>query len=342
MKNQKIMEQGHKYMVATRCFTFNHAPYIEDAMNGFVMQETTFPVVTLIVDDASIDGEPEVIRKYLADHFQPPYRTEETEYAKIICAKHKTNANCDFVVFLLKYNHYSIKKPKMPYLSKWLDNAKYHALCEGDDYWTDPTKLQKQVDFMDANPDYTLCFHAVYEKFEGKSRLNKIRAKIDNREYSGIEWYKNRPSQTASFCFCRWITLDPFYKGIINNRKFIAGDVPLLLSCAHLGKIRGMSDVMSVYRHNETGWTQKKHSKESIIRIAESELQYESFGEEYKSQGESFYCLALVRAFFNTIVARDKSIDYDYVKLAWHKSKRKTITSFFILAMKLTKKYLKI
>ena len=57
-----MKDSAYKYMVCTRCFTFNHAPYIVDAMNGFVMQETTFPVITIIVDDASTDGEPEVIR----------------------------------------------------------------------------------------------------------------------------------------------------------------------------------------------------------------------------------------------------------------------------------------
>lgn len=328
------MEQEYKYMVATRCFTFNHAPYIEDAMNGFAMQETTFPVVTLIVDDASTDGEPEVIRKYLAEHFQSPYRIEETEYAHIICAKHKINANCDFVVLLLKYNHYSIKKLKMPYLSKWLDNAKYHALCEGDDYWTDPMKLQKQVDFMDANPDYTLCFHAVYETYERQPRLNKIRAKIYNREYSGIEWYKNRPSQTASFCFCGWVTYDPFFKEIANNRKFIAGDVPLLLSCAHLGKIRGMSDVMSVYRHNETGWTQKERSKDEVLRIIDSQLEYRVFGKEFEPIALSYYNKECVRAFINSFKGKP---DFSYIPISLKRSKIGTVKAFISVITSIVK-----
>ena len=132
------------------------------------------------------------------------------------------------------------------------------------------------------------------------------------------------------------------YETVISDRGFVATDVPLLLTCAHYGKIRGISDVMSVYRHNETGWTQNKHSKDNLIRIAESELHFAVFGEEFKSQGELFYCLALVRAFVNTVASREKTIDYDYIKLAWHKSKRKTIMSFFILASKLSKKYLKI
>ena len=80
-----MKEQGEKYMVCTRCFTYNQAPYIVDAMNGFAMQETTFPVVSLIVDDASTDGEPDVIRKYISENFQKPFRNVETDDAFIIC-----------------------------------------------------------------------------------------------------------------------------------------------------------------------------------------------------------------------------------------------------------------
>ena len=63
-----------------------------------------------------------------------------------------------FAVVYLKENHYSQKKSKAPYLTEWED-TKYIALCEGDDYWTDPLKLQKQVDFLERHPDYSLCCH---------------------------------------------------------------------------------------------------------------------------------------------------------------------------------------
>ena len=155
-------EQEYKYMVATCCFTFNHAPYIVDAMNGFTMQETTFPVVTLIVDDASTDAEPEVIRQYITDYFQEPYHLEETEDYHLICAKHKQNPNCEFVVFLLKYNHWG-KKDKTPYYLGWMNSAKYHALCEGDDYWIYPGKLQSQVDYLENHPNIVLTCHRFNE-----------------------------------------------------------------------------------------------------------------------------------------------------------------------------------
>ena len=334
-------------LVCVKCYTYNHRPYIEDTLNGFTWQVTSFPVVYTVVDDASTDGEQaflsDWVDKYL-EHDDSSRLWVKMPYGLLAVGKMHDNPLQTYVVILLSENHYSKRwgRKKAMYISRWTDSAKYIAICEGDDYWTDMNKLQKQVDFLESNPVYTLCFHSVYEVYEGQPRLNHVRSKVEDRDYSGIEWYKKRPAQLASFLFRSSICSSDLYRRVGADNGFVAKDVPWLLACAHYGKIRGMSDVMSVYRHNETGWTQKKHTKESIIRIAESELHYEIFGEEFKSQGESFYCLALVRAFFNTIVARDKSVDYDYIKLAWHKSKRKTIKSFFILAYKLTKKYLKV
>lgn len=171
------MGKEYKYKVATRCFTFNQARYVVDSMNGFSMQETSFPVVTIIVDDASTDGEPEVIRKYLSEHFHSPFRTEETNDYLLICANHRINPNCTFVVFLLKYNHYSIKKPKKNYFSKWLENAEYQALCEGDDYWTNPHKLQKQVELLENDKQvgmvHTDCAAFIQDKAQTKHNINR-------------------------------------------------------------------------------------------------------------------------------------------------------------------------
>ena len=159
-------QEQYKWMVCVRCFTFNHALYIEDAMNGFTMQQTNFPYVCCIVDDASTDGEQDVIRNYLKINFDLTdksfFRNEETDDYELIYARHKTNHNCFFATFFLKYNHYSSpekKARKFLYIGEWWDNAKYFALCEGDDYWINSTKIQKQVDFMEVHSDYSMCFH---------------------------------------------------------------------------------------------------------------------------------------------------------------------------------------
>lgn len=243
-------------LVLVRCFTYNQSQYIKDALDGFVMQETTFPVVTLIVDDASTDGEQEVIKNYLAAHFESPYRMEETEYAHIICARHKTNSNCEFVVFLLKYNHHSIKKPKIPYLAEWQDNAKYIALCEGDDYWTDPLKLQKQADFMESHPNHSLCYCnniKLYPNGDQKMRPRYPSAK----EICPIEDLISKGGGTMSThtMFYRQELYVPYYTWA---KGCPVGDLPLMLSLATKGYVGFLSDVMGVHRFKAKGsWTSK-------------------------------------------------------------------------------------
>ena len=116
-----------KFKVTVSCMTYNQSKYITDAMNGFTMQQTDFPFVCTIVDDASTDGEQEVIRKYVEENFDfsegSAAYSKETDYAFITYAQHKTNKNCYFAVLYLKENHYSQKKDKSPYLKEWRDGV---------------------------------------------------------------------------------------------------------------------------------------------------------------------------------------------------------------------------
>ena len=163
------------FKVCCRCFTFNQAKYITEAMNGFTMQQTSFPFVCTIVDDASTDGEPEVIRKYVEENFDFSEGSvafhKETDYAHITYAQHKTNNNCYFAVLYLKENHYSQSKSKMGYLSEWRDMCEYEALCEGDDYWIDPLKLKKQFDILELKHDIGLVITDVNRYFQINTHL---------------------------------------------------------------------------------------------------------------------------------------------------------------------------
>ena len=154
------MEQDYKYVVRTFCATYNQENYIKDALNGFMMQETSFPVVYTIVDDASTDRTPVVIREFVMENFDLQESSvaydRDMEYGHVTFARHKTNKNCYFAVVYLKENHYQQRKSRFPYLTDWLD-TKYLAYCEGDDYWTDSNKLQKQVGFLETNLKYDLC-----------------------------------------------------------------------------------------------------------------------------------------------------------------------------------------
>ena len=146
--------------VCVKCWTYNHAPYIIDALEGFVNQRTDFPYVCIIVDDASTDGEPDVIRDYISKHFDlvdyTVVRNEETNDYVLSFARHKTNRNCFFAVYYLKYNHHG-KKSKSIYFENWAKSIKYHAICEGDDYWIDQYKLSRQVALMEEHPEYSMC-----------------------------------------------------------------------------------------------------------------------------------------------------------------------------------------
>lgn len=125
-----------KPLVSICCITYNHAPFIRKCLDGFLMQETNFRIEILIHDDASTDGTDGIIREYAEknpDLFFPLFETEN-QYS------HGHQNDIDF------FNYNRAK-------------GKYIAYCEGDDYWTDPYKLQKQVDFMETHPDYSVCFH---------------------------------------------------------------------------------------------------------------------------------------------------------------------------------------
>ena len=174
-----------KYKVWVCCATFNHAPYITATLDGFCRQQTNFPFLCVIVDDNSKDGEQEVIKQYLSNHFTVESIKETDDY-HLTLARHKDNKNCYFAVFLLKYNHYSIKKPIRTHYQELVSGVNYLAFCEGDDYWTDEHKLQKQADALDANPQAMI----VYTNFriidgEGKPISRPIIEKFPGRSHSG-------------------------------------------------------------------------------------------------------------------------------------------------------------
>ena len=143
--------------------TYNHASYIVDAMNGFCMQQTNFPFLAIICDDASTDGEQIVIRNYMDKHFvdasSSEYQAWEDDEANYIYARHQQNLHCYFLIVLIKTNYYSQRKEKEYLWEEWDKDVKYIALCEGDDYWTSQDKLEKQVKNMDAHPDCSFCVH---------------------------------------------------------------------------------------------------------------------------------------------------------------------------------------
>ena len=226
-------------------------------MNGFVMQETDFPFVVTIVDDASTDDTPQLIIGYFNKYFdtEDPSVTlrEEVEYGTVLFARHKTNLNCYFAVVLLRENHHSQRKSKQVYLKRWTKDVPYVALCEGDDYWIDSKKLQKQVHYLEEHPDCRMCCHAV--KWKTDNRLYDEGCQYDHPcNLSTEEVIRNNGLYlaTCSLVYCQDLARDyPEWRKTAN-----VGDFPLVI----LGSLRGdlffFPEIMGVYRYmSEGSWT---------------------------------------------------------------------------------------
>ena len=248
-----------KFKVCCRCFTFNQAKYITDAMNGFTMQQTTFPFVCTIVDDASTDGEQQVIKQYVEDNFDfsegSAAFNKETDYAFITYAQHKTNKNCYFAVLYLKENHYSQSKPKMGYLSEWRDMCEYEALCEGDDYWIMPEKLEKQVDYMEKHSCCSLCCHAHRERLVDQfSDVHRYSDNIDECPMDDMIQLGGSFMATNSML----IRLSKYHDKPEWFKMSPVGDMVIMYLLASRGKVCYLNEIMSVYRLSASGsWTER-------------------------------------------------------------------------------------
>ena len=256
------MEFQSEYFVSIRCMTYKHSAYIIDAMDGFVMQQTKFPFLAIIMDDASMDGEQDIIEKYLNDYFiisDNLCKKWETEEAKWVLAQHCDNSNCYFLVAFLKRNMYKQKLAKLDLIKVWEDKSKYIALCEGDDYWTDPLKLQKQVDIMEA--DETLMAVVTNSKLvdkEGKELKSKLENVVpDNKEgrYDLRSFmYKVHQYPTATICYRRTHT-EEIEKMIRHTTNPYLGDWTMWISLHIFGDFYYLDQVTSAYRVNPTSVT---------------------------------------------------------------------------------------
>lgn len=235
------------FLVCVCCKTYNQKIYITDALNGFVMQKTNFPFVAVIIDDASTDGEQEVIHEYVKERFDHSpdsvFREWETEDAFWTLAQHKENKNCHFVVVYLKKNLFG--SPKKNELIKEYLQSKYIALCEGDDYWTNPMKLQKQADFLEEHEDYSMCFHKVFVVSDVENDSDWF-SQIQEGDYSNREIYQQWTIPTCTAMY-RTDSKNPFE----NNPAVVFGDIFLWLQLAERGKLRCIGFVGATYRRHQ-------------------------------------------------------------------------------------------
>lgn len=208
-------------MVSVLCITYNHEQFIEDAIKGIIEQQTNFKYELIIHDDASTDKTAEIIRTYANKYpeiIKPIYQSENK-------------------------NNKIFAKYMFPRAS-----GKYIALCEGDDYWTDNQKLQKQIDFLEAHEEYSMCMHnAVKLNYATGERqiLNTFKrtGTYSQREQITVGLGTDFPA-TASYVFRRDILND--IPSFFLQASVL--DYPLRVYCALKGKIYYFEEVMSVYR----------------------------------------------------------------------------------------------
>jgi len=245
-------------LVSVSLVAYNASAYIKDAIEGCLMQQTSFPFEIIIHDDASQDQTPQIILDYSSNH--PDKIIPIIQTINQFSQGHEINAR--------------INIPKA--------RGKYIAFLEADDYWIDPLKLQKQVDFMEKHPEVSMCFTATKEIESSGS--NKVT----------IKRYRNHDSVCSSedviLMGGRLVNM-----GSALVRKSIYDELPEwyhysqiwdntvpLLALTH-GKIQYLNEVTAVYRYNVPGsWTQKnvKNYKGRTHSIGRSLALLDGFNED--------------------------------------------------------------
>ena len=250
-----------EYKVLVRCFTFNQSKYIEDALNGFAAQQTNFPFLCLVMDDASTDGEQGVINAWMERECDMS-RAEMIDIptSVVIIVPHKINVYCFFAFYFLKQNLYGIGDKKMRHVYPWRERCEYEAICEGDDYWIDPLKLQKQVDALEGKEGCGFCFTNGYVLNKGKILKSLMKWNEEGDIFTSL-LYDNfilTPSvliNTKVYSICE--------KNIKNyKRNWLMGDYPLWLEILLISKPVFLKDYTCVYRIlNESASHSKDISK---------------------------------------------------------------------------------
>lgn len=234
-------------LVTVVCLTYNHAVYVADALNGFLKQETDFSFSVLVHDDASTDGTADIIRRYGADH--------PDVIKPILQAENQFSKGVRIIAQLLSGI-----------------STEYVALCEGDDYWTDPTKLQRQIDWLRANPDGSLCGHATLMVDPDGSPLKALRIRDGDGEVPVEQILVNHDLlHTSSLVFRADLGRE------LPDYYYLApvGDRPVKMHLATSGRVYYLDSVMSHYRYGVPGsWTASMGDPGVALRHAVRTVSY--------------------------------------------------------------------
>src|SRR5574344_1074416 len=239
-------------LVSISCTTYNHSSFIERTLNGFLMQKTTFKYEILIHDDASTDGTDEIIKKFekqYPDIIKPIYQKENQYHKNINITR-------------------TFQYPRA--------KGKYIAICEGDDYWIDSLKLQKQIDFLEYHDDYCLCANNAFIMLNDKTDACIFNHFPKSKEIKIADIVENWIIPTASIVIKK-VILDKLPEW---TSKMFNGDMTVTIFAATCGRIYMMSDIMCVYNYSTSNDSFSSIMKNKQIQALDNQIiMYKNFDE---------------------------------------------------------------
>ena len=244
-------------MVSICCLAYNHEKFIHDTLKGFLCQKTNFSFEILIHDDASTDDTAKIIKAY------------EAQYPKIIKPIYQQE------------NKRSKGYRMNPTFNFPRAKGIYIALCEGDDFWTDPLKLQIQIDFLEQNPEYSMSFHTANRYDEGTKQFVEEHTKIDHdSDFSLTDFIKRNCADTATI-----VRRNHPIKYPDSFQKIKFGDWLLNLIYASQGKVRYHAQAMATYRIHQGGvWSGNTEIKKNRYTIYMLEEMNKYFSYKYHKE----------------------------------------------------------
>lgn len=288
-------------LVSISCITYNHENFIRDAIEGFLMQKTTFPVQILIHDDASTDKTARIVKEY------------ELKYPNLIKPVYQTE------------NQYSKKNGTIGRIQRERAIGKYYAMCEGDDYWIDPLKLQKQVDMLEENSDCSICFHSsVLKNIKTNNERVVHDHGLNNKIFKSSELISGKINMWTASILVKTEVVKSIPAGL-NKLKF--GDAKLKMWAASKGCIAYVGGgPMSVYRRGIIGaWSDKEGKDVSwekerlynhceIVQVFKEILpiKYHKALDKYKDKRRKSYFYSLRRYYngFEMVLVLMKNLKY--------------------------------
>lgn len=228
-------ERNNMSPVVSVCIpTYQHINYIQACIEGALMQETSFSFEIIIGDDGSTDGTADLCKEY-AENFPNKIRfyNRTRELSRVFDAEGHIDYSCNW--------WWTLEAAK----------GKYIAICEGDDYWIDPQKLQKQVDFLEEHQEYGLV-HTYFDYVNTDNQVidppNPFYQQLRNRIYDGYIWdyYLVNPGFILTCTCC-------FRKSLYRSSENVFFDYGLFMMIARQSKVYCLKDVTASYRINPNG-----------------------------------------------------------------------------------------